>query len=170
MRLESSVTSVSWIPSEAIKGMVKAPFELGVGHYDSAPPARLDVAALERMRGDDRFRFANHLGAWIEVEDGRIVDYGQSGAGLLSSTHMRLGPKEIVFHAVGFPDIRPEPKVTARSATFVQTAGGRPGMPAPRRVRRKPFVQLAKDAVWAADMLEHVSRDDKVIGAIDLRR
>jgi len=148
VRLESSVTSVSWIPSEAIKGMVKAPFELGVGHYDSAPPGRIDVAALERMRDDDRFRFANHLAAWIEVEDGRIVDYGQSGGGLVSSTHMHLGPKEIVFHAVGFPDLRPEPKVTSRSATFVQTAGGRPGMPAPRRVRREPFVQLVGPTVW----------------------
>lgn len=148
MRVESSVTSVSWIPSEAIKGIVKAPFELGVGHYDSTPPDRIDLAALERMRDDDRFRFANHLAAWIEVDDGRIVDYGQSGAGILNSTHMHLGPKEIVFHAVGFPDIRPDPKVTSRSATFVQTAGGRPGMPAPRRVRRKPFVQFVGPTVW----------------------
>jgi hypothetical protein len=148
VRLESSVTSVSWIPSEAIKGIVKAPFELGVGHYDSAPPDRIDLAAIEGMRDDDRFRFANHLAAWIEVDDGRIVDYGQSGDGLLNSTHMQLGPKEIVFQAVGFPDIRPEPKVTSRSATFVQTAGGRPGMPAPRRVRRKPFVQFVGPTVW----------------------
>jgi hypothetical protein len=74
--------------------MVKAPFELGVGHYDSAPPDEIDLTALERMRDDDRFRFANHLGAWIEVENGRIVDCGQWGEGLLSSTHIcTSGPR-----------------------------------------------------------------------------
>ncbi len=38
MRIESSVTSVSWIPSEAIEGLPKLPFELGIGHYDEPPP------------------------------------------------------------------------------------------------------------------------------------
>jgi hypothetical protein len=173
VRLESSVTSVSWIPSEAIKGMVKAPFELGVGHYDSAPPDEIDLTALERMRDDDRFRFANHLGAWIEVENGRIVDCGQWGEGLLNSTHMHFGPKEIVFQAAGFPDIRPEPKVTSRSATFVQTAGGRPGMPAPRRVRRKPFVQLVGPTVWTTLRLTlHAdgSAESKLAGATTFPR
>src|SRR5205807_7581803 len=107
-----------------------------------------DVNHLEKMRDDDRFRFANHLQAWVEVENGRIVDHGQSGSSVLNNTHMKLGPKEILFTAVGFPDLRPEPKVTATSATFVQTAGGRPGKPAPRRVRRKPFVQLVGPNVW----------------------
>src|SRR5947209_312871 len=141
MRIESSVTSVSWIPSEAIKGMTKTPFEMGVAHYDEPPPDVLDLSRLEDMRDNDRFRFANHLRAWIDVQDGRIANYGQAGGGVLNNTHMKLGPKEILFSAVGFPDIRPHPVVTAKSATFVQTAGGRPGMPAPRRVRRKPFVQ-----------------------------
>ena len=31
MRIESSVTAISWIPSEAIEGMPKLPFELGIG-------------------------------------------------------------------------------------------------------------------------------------------
>ncbi len=39
MRIEGSVTAISWIPSEAIEGMPKLPFELGVGHWDvSATP------------------------------------------------------------------------------------------------------------------------------------
>ena len=37
MRIEKSVTSVTWIPSEAISGM-KVPFELGVADYDEPPP------------------------------------------------------------------------------------------------------------------------------------
>ena len=34
MRVESSITSITWIPSEAIEGMPKLPFEWGVAHYD----------------------------------------------------------------------------------------------------------------------------------------
>ena len=30
MRIEKSVTAVTWIPSEAIEGMPKVPFELGI--------------------------------------------------------------------------------------------------------------------------------------------
>jgi hypothetical protein len=61
---------------------------------------------------------------------------------------MKLGPKEIVFQATAFPEIRPKPKVTKTSATFMQTCGGRPGMPAPRRVKRKPYIQLRPPTVW----------------------
>jgi hypothetical protein len=38
MRIESSVTSVTWIPSEAISGMPELPFELGITHYDEPLP------------------------------------------------------------------------------------------------------------------------------------
>src|ERR1700730_10540031 len=74
MRIESSVTSVSWIPSEAITGMTKMPFEMGMAHYDQAPPDVIED--LEALRVADRFRFANELRAWIDVEDGKIVDHG----------------------------------------------------------------------------------------------
>jgi hypothetical protein len=149
MRVESSVTSVSWIPSEAIKGMTKMPFEVGgLAHYDKPLPDVIDVDDLEKMRDNDQFRFANHLRAWIRVEEGRIIDHGQSGGTVLNCTHMKLGPKEIVFQATAFPEIRPKPKVTKTSATFMQTCGGRPGMPAPRRVKRKPYIQLRPPTVW----------------------
>src|SRR5918994_4671507 len=42
MRIESSVTSVSWIPSEAITGLAKMPFEAGITHYDDPPPDVID--------------------------------------------------------------------------------------------------------------------------------
>lgn len=41
MRHSSSVTSVSWIPSDAIPGPMKIPFSLGIGHYH--PPGVLEV-------------------------------------------------------------------------------------------------------------------------------
>jgi len=72
MRYESSVTSLSWIPSEAISGMAtRVPFDVGVAHYDDPPPEM--VEDLELLRKQDRFRFANELRAWIEVDDGVIV-------------------------------------------------------------------------------------------------
>ena len=102
MRVEGSVTAISWIPSEAIEGLPKLPFELGVGHYDEPPPDRLEHGDLERLRDDDRFREANQLQAWIEVEDGAIVDAGYAGGGLVGSTTFRLGPKAIVISSL-FP-------------------------------------------------------------------
>jgi len=58
-RFESSVISISWIPSEAIEGLSKVPFELGVTHYDQIPPDRIED--LEELRRTDRFREANEL-------------------------------------------------------------------------------------------------------------
>jgi hypothetical protein len=34
MRTESSITSITWIPSEAIEGMPKLPFEWGTANRD----------------------------------------------------------------------------------------------------------------------------------------
>jgi hypothetical protein len=38
VRIESSVTAISWIPSEAVEGLPKIPFSMGVAHYDDPPP------------------------------------------------------------------------------------------------------------------------------------
>lgn len=114
MRIASSVTSISWIPSEAITGLAtKMPFEKGVAHYDQAPPDVVeDAAALDALREADRFRFANRLEGWIDVEDGRIVGYGQSGEGSIGSTTLRLGKRSVTFQAVALADLRPEPQVS----------------------------------------------------------
>ena len=105
------------------------------------------------LRDDDRFRFANHLAAWIEVADGRVVDHGHTGGGVLNNTHMRVGPMGFTFQAHAFPDLQPAPEVTESSVTFTQTAGGRPGMPAPRLVGRgRPA--LVAPTVWTTLRLE----------------
>lgn len=145
MRIESSVTSISWIPSEAVKGLLKLPFDVGFAHYDRPPPEVIEN--LDELRRADKFRFANELRAWIEVKDGRIADYGQAGNGHIGSTTLRLGPAGVTVQAVPLPDIQ-KVRVGQGSATFVQTAGGRAGVPAPRRVRRKPFVQIAAPIAW----------------------
>jgi hypothetical protein len=148
MRFEGSVTAISWIPSEAIEGMPKLPFELGIGHYDEPPPDRVSDGDLERLRDEDRFREANLLRGWIEVEDEKIVDCGYDGGGLVGSTTFRLGPKAIVVPGVAFEILRAEPEVSGDSVRFVQTVGGRAGFPAPRRVTGKPFFQVHSATAW----------------------
>jgi hypothetical protein len=134
MHVESSVTSISWIPSEAISGVTRLPFDMKVGHYDAPPPDRIDPARLSELRDTDTFRFANHLAGSVDAEGGRITGFRQRGSGVLNNTHMRLARFGLTFQAHAFPDLRPQPAVTETSVTFVQTAGGRPGMPAPRLV------------------------------------
>jgi hypothetical protein len=145
-RYESSVTAISWIPSEAIEGLSKVPFELGITHYDDPPPDRIED--LEALRRTDRFREANELRAFIEVEDGRIVNSGHLGQGHIGATTVRVGPAAIRFPAVQLPDIRPEPEIGPSSVRFVQTVGGRMGLPTPRPVRRKPFMQFWPSIAW----------------------
>jgi hypothetical protein len=151
MRIESSVTSVSWIPSEAIAGLAKMPFEAGILHYDEPPPDVIED--LEALRVADRFRFANELRAYIEVEataDGgqRIVAFGHMGGGHIGVTRVRMGRREVTFSAFRLPDLQPEPEVGDGWVRFVQTAGGRTGVPAPRRVAHPPYAQYDSPLVW----------------------
>ena len=149
MRIESSVTSISWIPSEAVKGMTKMPFEMGMAHYDQAPPEVIED--LEALRDADRFRFANRLKAWVEVTGGEVTGYGydEASGGLIGSTTVSLGAGRMTVAAVSLPDRQAEPEVSETSVRFTQTAGGRTGMPAPRRVKYPPFIQVAAPLAWA---------------------
>jgi hypothetical protein len=166
MRMESSVTSLSWIPSEAVTGANKPMFEFGIAHYDDPPP---DVIGdVDELRDADAFRFANRVEGWIDVEGGRIVDAGYGRGGVMGSTTVRLGGKGVTFAAVELPELRDEPVVTPESATFVQTYGGRTALPAPRRVQRPPFVQFRAPLVWTTLKLTiHAdgSNEFEVVGA-----
>src|SRR5690606_17067273 len=84
-RVTTRVTSVSWIPSEAVTGPAKTAFEVGFTHYDDPPPDVIsDLAALHRQGA---FRFANVLSVWADVEEGRIARAGYADdAGLLMGT------------------------------------------------------------------------------------
>ena len=167
MRIESAVTSLSWIPSEAITAeALRLPFDVGVTHYDDPPPDVVDD--LEQLRLDDRFRFANELRAWVDVEDGAITASGYAGEGHMGATRVRLGPAKVVFKAVALPDLRAEPEVATDAVRFVQTTGGRAGIPAPRRVRHRPFVQVKAPLVWttlALTIAADGSSTHEVLGA-----
>jgi hypothetical protein len=148
MRIEGSVSAISWIPSEAIQGMPKLPFVLGVGHYDEPPPDCLEPGDLGRLRDADRFREANDLRAWIEVEDGAIVGAGFQGGGIVGSATIKVGPKAVVVPGVPFEVLRTGPEISGNSARFVQTAGGRSGFPAPRLVKGGPFFRIQSATAW----------------------
>jgi hypothetical protein len=154
-RIESRVTTVSWIPSEAVTGANKAAFAT-VAHYDNPLPDTISGAdtteqmtTLDGWRTADRFRFANHLGAWIKVRGDRIADAGYCGRGLIGSTRMAVGPRSVTFQAAQMPTLQVEPVHGPGWVRFEQTAGGRTGVPAPRRVNHPPFVQLRAPLAWS---------------------
>lgn len=149
MRLESSVLSLSWIPSEAVTGLPKQVFEVGFTHYDEPPPDEVSsLDELEALRQAARFRFANRLAAWIEVEDGQIVDAGYSGRGEMGITTVGVGGRRTRFDPVALPDRCQDPERRPESVRFVQTTGGRAPIPAPRAVKHPPFFQLKPPDVW----------------------
>lgn len=154
MRHQSSVTSVSWIPSEALSGPLRIPMDIGVSDYDPPPPDQIDDATLDALRDDDRLRYANRLEAWVEVEDGEILDAGYSGRGIVGSTIVRFGGRSITFPGVLYPLIQEEPVVHGGVARFVQTAGCRTGAPFPHRLDHPPFVRISGPTTWTTLALE----------------
>lgn len=147
MRQRSSVTSISWIPSEAMTGLMRVPMDLGIGHYDTPPPDHLGSGDLESLCANDRFRFANRLSAWIEVDDGEIVDAGYDGEALVGSTTAKIGVP-ITIAGVSFPNLQTDPEIDGDTARFVQTAGGRTGVPMPRRIDHPPYVRVTSPTAW----------------------
>jgi hypothetical protein len=146
VRIEAAVTSLSWIPSEAIPGMMRAPFDLGPMHYDNPPPDQIDD--LEGLARSGAVRFINAMRAWVEVENGLIVGHGQNGRGMMGKTNLGFGTRKFLYPSIGMHDIRSEPEAGKLSVSFVQTAGGRPALPLPRRLNRPPFVQIMPPVVW----------------------
>src|ERR1039457_5709526 len=147
MRYESSATALSWIPSEAVEGSTRLAFDAGFTHYDDPPPDQLDD--LEALRAADRFRFGNVLRGWIEVDaSGSITDCGYSGSGLIGATTVRLRGLQRTLPALPLPDWRSDRERGDDWVRFTQTVGGRTGLPAPRRVKRRPYVQWQAPLVW----------------------
>jgi Cyclic nucleotide-binding domain len=162
MRVESSVTAISWISPAAIEDLPELPFELGRGDYDDSPPEQLE--SLDALRRRDSFRTANELRAWIEVDEGEIVDCGYSGRGLTGIAWLRVG-RELAFSAVQYPLLQTDPERGRDWVRFTQTAGGLMGLPAPRPVPGQPFVQLESAPAWTTLELR-ISSDGSVLHAL----
>ena len=115
--------------------MPKLPFDVRVARYDEPPPDRLEEGDLQRLCDAGRFREANRLAAWIDVEDDTIVAHGQEGGGLVGSTQLRLGPAGLTVPRVGFDVPRP-PSADPGSAPPQLGRAVRPGVPR-RGARRR---------------------------------
>ncbi len=132
MRIESKISSVSWVPSDSVAGIARLQFVLGLSRHDEPPPDQVDdVTAL--LAGN-RVRQANELRAWAEFgDDGRPVSWGYGEAPLEDA---------------GFPTLRQDPAVTNDAVRFVQTAGGPLGGSVPRRVSVPPFLRVDAPVAW----------------------
>jgi Cyclic nucleotide-binding domain len=141
VRIESSVTAVSWVPLDCVEGGQRLQFHVGAAQYDDPPPDQLED--LEALLAAGRVRLANQLRGVVEVDGGRVVAAGQSGRGHVGAAREPAGAGQVGFAAVALPDLRPEPEHGDGWVRFSQTAGGllSVGMP----YRRGPG-----DATWAA--------------------
>jgi hypothetical protein len=148
MRVESSVTSLSWIPSEAVSGPMKAGFATGLAHYDPPPPAQLEPGQVDELLAADAFRFGNVLSAWAEFDGNRVVAHGQGGGLLIGATTVRVGPLDATFPAIGMPALTYAPQIEDGLISWIQTVGGRTSVPLPRKVTRPPYVRLTAPLVW----------------------
>ena len=161
------MTAVSWIPSEAVTGAVyKAPFGVGLSHYDDPPPDVLPD--IEAFLAADRARFVNRLTAWVDVRDGVIVDYGHTGQGRIGSSTLRIGGRGLTFAAVSLPDKQSAEPISQTAVRFEQTAGGRTGVPAPRRVSRPPYVEFFPPLAWSTlrlTLYADGTREGELVGA-----
>ncbi|MPV37403.1 cyclic nucleotide-binding domain-containing protein [Georgenia subflava] len=146
------MTSLSWIPSDSVRGWLKAGFDVGLAHYDTPPLDSLTgLDQVHQLRADDRFRFANHLSAWAEFDElGAPVEWGfaeESGI-VMGSTTVRVASVGATFGGYSLPTLQQEPVVEPGSVHFAQTAGGRTGVPLPRPVPHAPFVLWQAPIVW----------------------
>ena len=139
--------AVSWIPSEAIEGLMRLPMDIGIGHYDAPPPDHIDD--IEEFVNEGCCRFANRLEAWVEIEDGKIITGGCTGGGLVGGTQMGIGKAHLTVAAIGFPELQSSELDGDQATTFVQTAGGRTGAPFPRRVEGARVMRLTAPTAWS---------------------
>jgi hypothetical protein len=168
MRFESSVTSVSWIPSRAVtRSALKLPFEIGVAHYDAPPSDTLDDVASFVSAG--LCRFANQLSAWIEVQDGVIVDSGQTGRGYHGALTFQMAGLHVRFAAVALPDRRGTHPLGETAVRFEQSTGGRMGLPSrPSWSRPAAYMRVASPLAWttlALTMHTDGSANGELVGA-----
>ena len=162
MRIQSSVTAITWLPFAALDALPELPIGIAVAHHDEPPPVVL--GDLDELRDADRFREANQLDGWIEVERGRIVDYGREGRSVVTGAGLDFDGGQIAFPAIEFPVLRPEPELGDGFVRFQQTVGGRIGFPVPRPLRGRGYFHIGSAQAWTT--LELIIRAD---GSTDRR-
>jgi len=171
MRVEATAVTMSWIPSDSLKGALKAGMDLRLSHWDAPLPDRVHGAEeVHELGRHDKFRFANVLSVWAEVEDGRIVDAGHHDTSgmVMGSTTVKVGRIGATFRAASMPVLQREPERADGAVRFRQTVGGRTGVPLPRPVPHPPYVRWQAPLVWttlAVTLRADGSSDVELTGA-----
>jgi hypothetical protein len=125
--------------------------DLRLSHWDAPLP---DVVAgpeeVHQLCRHDKFRFANVLSVWADVEDGRVVGAGHHDVSglVMGATTVKLGRIGATFRAASLPVLRLDPQRADGSVRFQQTVGGRTGVPLPRPVPHPPYVRWQAPLVW----------------------
>ena len=149
MRVEGSVTTISWVPAEAVERDAKAGLRLGTARADDEPPAELgpDIdAALDAL--GDCYRFTNHLRGFAEFDDhGEVRRYGERGNGRLGHRTVRDG-LELAIGTIPMPERRGEPVIGPGWVRFDQTWGGRTTASLAKATLRPPFVRFHAPVAW----------------------
>jgi hypothetical protein len=159
VRIESSVTAVSWVPLDCVEGGQRLHFHVGAAQYDDPPPDHLHD--LPSLLAGGRVRLANQLIGFVEVDGGRIVASGQSGQGHVGAPGHPTDPSPgsggprgappltfVGFTVVALPDLRPDPEVGDGWVRFGQTAGGLLSLGMPYRPDPGGSPRLAAPAAW----------------------
>ena len=145
-RFESSVTAISWIPSEAITGPSKVPFEAGrhpLRRAAAGPDRRSRGAANERPLPRSERAAGVHRGGGRPDRERRASRPGphrcDDRQGRAVRTAVPGGPA--ARHPAGAGD--------GRFVGALCPDGRRPdGPPTPRPVPHKPFVQFWPSIAW----------------------
>ena len=133
VRFASSVLTVSWIPSEAISGMTKLPFEMGVTQYDEPPPDTMhdfgmacspptgSASPTSCARGSRSRTTASSTAATPD-------------SGHINVSTIRVGRREPPrFAAVPLPDIQHDPRDGSPTRSpSPRWPEARAGLPSPR--------------------------------------
>jgi hypothetical protein len=146
VRIESSVTAVSWVPAGSVEGGQRLAFHVGAAQYDDPPPDHLDD--LPSLLDGGRVRLANQLRGFVEVSDGRLVASGQSGQGHVGSAREAADAARVGFAAVPLPDLHLDPEAGDGWVRFGQTAGGLLSVGMPYRTGPAGSSRLAAPAAW----------------------
>ena len=146
VRIESSVTAVSWVPAGSVEGGQRLQFHVGAAQYDDPPPDQLDD--LQGLLAAGRVRLANQLRGFVEVDGGHVVDHGQSGQGHVGSAREAADAAQVGFAAVPLPELRPGPETGDGWVRFGQTAGGLLSVGMPYRTGPAGSARLAAPAAW----------------------
>jgi hypothetical protein len=149
VRVEGSVTTISWVPAKAVERDAKVGLRLGTSRADDEPPADLgpDIDATLDALGD-RYRFANHLRGFAEFDDnGEVRRYGEQGSGRLGHRTVREGV-DLAVATIPMPELRGEPVVGPGWVRFDQTWGGRTASNIAKVTLRPPFVRFHAPVAW----------------------